>query len=245
MVTGFRGGEWNEYGRFYVIRQRHAHAWVEARLPVTKHMWMSFDPTPAAAAAPTEHGLLARLSRRLAFLRLQWNSWVVNYSSTDQRNLAKAMTRWLSQLPSFLPLLGRGRLAVDSGASVGRGIALVLGTVLVLAAGLLLWFWMRRRWGRRGRRRGRPRRPAVAFYRRMDDLLRRRGFRRAPSQTPLEFARQVVARGGPPYAPVERLSRFFCRVFYGGQALGPQERSAVHRALSALDAAPRPPRPQA
>jgi transglutaminase-like putative cysteine protease len=239
MVTGFRGGEWNEYGGFYVIRQRHAHAWVEARLPITKHMWMSFDPTPAAAAAPTEYGWLARLSRRFAFLRLQWNSWVVNYSSTDQRNLAHAMTRWLSQLPNFLPLFGRGRLALDSGASLGRGIALILAIVLVLGGALFLWFWLRRRSGRRARRRGRPGRPAVAFYRRMDDLLRRRGFERTASDTPLEFASHVLERGGTAYAPVERLSHLFCRVFYGGQSLSADERGEVRQALDALAAVPR------
>ena len=32
MVMGFKGGDWNDLGRFYQVRQLHTHAWVEAYL---------------------------------------------------------------------------------------------------------------------------------------------------------------------------------------------------------------------
>jgi hypothetical protein len=44
-VNGYLGGEWNEYGGYLVVRQQHAHSWVEAYLPLTS------DPAEAARAA--------------------------------------------------------------------------------------------------------------------------------------------------------------------------------------------------
>ena len=248
MVTGFKGGEWNEYGDFYIIRQRDAHAWVEVRLPVTTPFWVSFDPTPPDEAAPTQgHGWFARLTRRLAYLRLSWNTYIVNYSSQDQQKLARAVTGFLSRLPGFLPLWGRGRLSLGAGYSA---IVLVVLVVPLAALGLLL-YWAKHRL-RRGRRQvSRAQRPAVSFYRRMDDILRRRGFRRAPATTPLEFARAVIAAAGEPYHPVEAITLAFCRVRYGDRRLTAPERAEVARALAALENAKptspgkNPPQPRA
>lgn len=242
LVTGFRGGEWNEYGQFYIVRQRHAHAWVEVRLPATKVYWMSFDPTPAVAAPAPSQGWLARVSRRLAYLRMTWNTWVVNYSSTDQRNLAASVTRFLSRLPNFLPGWGRGRLAIDSGVSAGLRAAMALVVMVGVCGGMVfVVVWLRRRARRRRGRKGRTGRPAIGFYRKMDDLLRRRGFARQPSLTPLEFADWIVDEAGEPYVPVRTISDAFCRVFYGGRRLSPAERAEVHHALAALEGRRRTP----
>ena len=43
-VTGFLGGRWNSYGRYYSLAQGDAHSWVEAYLD--GRGWVSLDPTP-------------------------------------------------------------------------------------------------------------------------------------------------------------------------------------------------------
>ncbi|MEX2561348.1 MAG: DUF3488 and transglutaminase-like domain-containing protein, partial [Pirellulales bacterium] len=63
MAVGFKGGEWNNIGRFYQVRQLHAHTWVEAYLediddlpprlrdsPMARNngAWLTLDPTPAS-----------------------------------------------------------------------------------------------------------------------------------------------------------------------------------------------------
>src|SRR5690606_23943302 len=60
-VTGFIGGTWNRFGRFYAVRQGDAHSWVEVFLPDVG--WTRFDPTPASPAAPVAeiHGFAAFL----------------------------------------------------------------------------------------------------------------------------------------------------------------------------------------
>ncbi len=49
-VTGFVGGTYNRFGRFYAVRQGDAHSWVEVYLD--GEGGSTFDPTPPADAAP-------------------------------------------------------------------------------------------------------------------------------------------------------------------------------------------------
>ena len=50
-VTGYAGGEYNMLGKYWIVRQRDAHAWVEAYLP--DKGWVVVDSTPAAHAPDT------------------------------------------------------------------------------------------------------------------------------------------------------------------------------------------------
>jgi len=44
VVNGFYGGEYNPAGEYMIVRQRHAHSWVEVYFPGLG--WQTFDPTP-------------------------------------------------------------------------------------------------------------------------------------------------------------------------------------------------------
>ena len=48
LVTGFLATEWNEYGGYFTVRQRDAHAWVEVYFP--RSGWITMDPTPSVNA---------------------------------------------------------------------------------------------------------------------------------------------------------------------------------------------------
>ena len=44
LVTGYRVAEHNPLGEYHIVRERHAHAWVEAYLP--ERGWVTYDPSP-------------------------------------------------------------------------------------------------------------------------------------------------------------------------------------------------------
>jgi transglutaminase-like putative cysteine protease len=102
VVTGYQGGEYNDLGDYYVLRQSDAHAWAEVWLP--DRGWVRFDPTAAVAPGRIQNGLSASLPNNAALpffartqsplllkLRLnidaftnQWNQWVLGYNTERQ-----------------------------------------------------------------------------------------------------------------------------------------------------------------
>jgi hypothetical protein len=113
-------------------------------------------------------------------------------------------------------------------------VVLIVGLGFLGGTGFILWRLVRSGAGKR--RRGTSGRPSLAFYRRLDDILRKRGYRREPAVTPAEFARHVIDDGGDRYRPVAVVTEAFCRVRYGGQKLTSGERADIRHALAALEA---------
>jgi transglutaminase-like putative cysteine protease len=49
VVTGYQGGEYNDFGGYYIVRQSDAHAWAEVW--IKDKGWLRIDPTAAVAPA--------------------------------------------------------------------------------------------------------------------------------------------------------------------------------------------------
>jgi len=62
VVVGYLGGEYNEIGHFFIVRQADAHAWCEVWLPETG--WLRVDPTSVVAPERINFGLNTFLERR-------------------------------------------------------------------------------------------------------------------------------------------------------------------------------------
>lgn len=102
VVTGYLGGEYNDVGNYYIVRQSDAHAWAEVWL--ADQGWVRVDPTGAIAPDRVQRGLSAALSDKAALpfmernppqwmrdlrfnldaLANQWNQWVLGYDSERQ-----------------------------------------------------------------------------------------------------------------------------------------------------------------
>ena len=96
IVTGFSGGDLNEYGRYIIVRQRNAHSRVEA---VINGGWRSFDPTPPGMEERSSQFFLL-----LDMLKMKWERYVVSFSPFDQKEMARifSLSFWSLNKPGFL-----------------------------------------------------------------------------------------------------------------------------------------------
>jgi protein-glutamine gamma-glutamyltransferase len=218
VVGGFQRGEWNPYGRYFMVRLKDAHSWVEAFFDGPG--WVTLDPSPRAAAESAQLPPSA-FSLYLDALRMRWYRYVVNWSLRDQIGVAASAQREVLHWSVWL------KEWRESFRSVPRGAA-VAGAVVVLAMLALLW-----RAGAGGTKRSAA--PCVPrFYAQALRALGRRGFRRGTAETAREFQGRVEA-GAPVFAePVARLTAVYERCRFGERALTSDETAAVEAALAAL-----------
>ena len=190
VVVGYLGGEYNEFGRFFLVRQADAHAWCEVWLP--KDGWQRVDPTSAVAPervnlgfdsflqrrASTDQtnsirsGLMRSLARRPFFnkFRLAWES--LNYA-------------WDTRVLSFDGEAQRSFVA-EIGISDSGPFSLLVPTLLIAAALLAIYAgWMRLRTRPGGDR-------VKALYERFCRKAARLGVRRDPWEGPSDFSARAA-----------------------------------------------------
>jgi len=200
VVNGFRGGEYNDVAGSYIVREKDAHSWVEVYFP--EYGWVTFDPTPpAAAAAPA--GAWSRLALYLDAAQEMWREWVVNYDVSHQVRLSNELSSTTSNAQlsfrSWVWFKYRGlvnRMAVwqrrmqkMSPGEMALACAL-LGVLLALPFMPKAWRSLRRARMHKNPQRA-PKSAASFWYLRLLKRLARRGIRKTPAQTPAEFASSI------------------------------------------------------
>jgi hypothetical protein len=225
-VNGFLTGEYNNIGGDFVVRASDAHSWVEIYFP--SYGWLTFDPTPPADEKPL--GLFANLGLYWDWLDLKWSEWVINYDFVHQfalaQNLGRASRDWTER--ARIAFAEARRHATDYvelwQARLLRTPAIVPGTVgmIALLAAIILFLQPRVRqrlltvWHLRVAP-AREMTPHLATiqYNEMLRLLARRGIRKGPCQTPIEFATSLPDSNLA--APVQELTRMYQASRFGGQ----------------------------
>jgi transglutaminase-like putative cysteine protease len=215
LVNGFQRGEWNPYGRYFIVRQRDAHSWVEAWIDGVG--WTTFDPSPRGAAegGPGSIGLY------LDALRLRWYRHIVNWSLHDQVSVAAAFQRgtalWRQRLREARPWSERPGPARALGVLVAVGLAAVM-------------LWRARR-----RRASAPASFLPRFYERALRALARRGLRPDPGETAREFLARVATRAPGLAPPLARLTAGYEVTRFGAGALGAAEAAELEACATALE----------
>ncbi|MDP9139977.1 MAG: DUF3488 and transglutaminase-like domain-containing protein [Pseudomonadota bacterium] len=181
IVTGYQGGQLNEIGDYYVVRQSDAHAWSEVWL--AGQGWVRVDPTAAVAPERIELNLEAALgdseelpsflanrtrfkyyfAARWDWINAQWNGLVLGYGPELQQQ--------------FLKRFGLGEMREMI-------LALTIGITVVLAV-----------FGAMTVRKFAPahsRDPVLREWQRLTRRLARNGLPQHPHEGPLDYARRVA-----------------------------------------------------
>lgn len=243
IVTGFRGGEFNDLTGQYVVRASDAHSWVEAYFPGSG--WVSFDPTPAGGA-PTRGGW-SRMQLYADAAASFWREWIINYDVSHQRTLGRdAATNSRRFFDEARRWLGRRhRAMLRTARKAHRHIsdfpAQWLGGIVVVAAFLIALFnvprfvrGLRARSLRAHPERA-PRESAALWYDRMVGRMARMGWRKSPSQTPLDFVaaiQEVDLR-----QKVARFTHAYESARFGQSVDGAQSLPRLYRDITTEDAA--------
>jgi len=233
VVNGFLPGEYNDAAGAYTVRQSDAHSWVEVYFPESQ-AWITFDPTPAAGRTePVRNGLAGQLGKYAEAFELIWFQYVVGYDQQEQRSLATSLH---NQLFDYRRSLAQVLSAAREAITLRTRAIVLIG--FVGGAFFLLLFVIRRvrRFGwRRGlslsKRQANREASSVVFYERLLALLARRGVKRDPDLTPLEFA------GKLDFQPALSITRAYNRVRFGGQQLSPAELKEIEQTLAEFEQA--------
>ncbi|MBC8876162.1 MAG: transglutaminase domain-containing protein [Planctomycetes bacterium] len=188
-VTGFVVAERNNYGDYWVARNRDAHAWVEAFDP--EQGWVVVEATPANGV-PQETSASAA-SQMWDTLRAQWQRLVAAIRKDGMSAVLDVLRRWFVR-PWFLVLL-----------------------LLVTAAIALRWMW-RRRGQKPARPRDPCLGQFERLLNAMDRRWQKAGLSRQPHETLHQFAERVTsAASDPAHHQAAEWYRQFAAIRFSGQ----------------------------
>jgi hypothetical protein len=188
VVVGYLGGEYNEFGRFFIVRQADAHAWCEVWLPESG--WVRVDPTSVVAPERVNLGLASFLDRRATSSQTSNNAFARNLVSqplfTTVRLAWDTLTyAWDTRVLSFDAETQRSFVA-EIGIADGTPVSLIIRILLIAAALLAIyvaWIW----WQTHSRRDR-----VKALYERFCSKAARLGARRDPWEGPVDFSNRAV-----------------------------------------------------
>ncbi|HEY7120756.1 MAG TPA: transglutaminase domain-containing protein, partial [Tepidisphaeraceae bacterium] len=265
MVTGFKvtGDDYDgTYGNYYIVRQSHAHAWVEV---LTQNGWRSFDPTSGNEAGGG-HGRNTWKSVKNFFnwLEYKWAEKVVAYDGERRDNLIANIDRsmvnaalntdinpnrisrhmrrgWRDWIERFTQWLNDGTGLMFS----ARIIMAIIGVlVAVLCYGVYALVRQRLRIRRRAARIGLDGLPPgeamrlarqLGFYERLMNLLERRRIVRPDHLTPAEFTDDLSFLPNEAFHTIRRLTNVFYSIRYGRRQLDHEEQRNLETTVDELE----------
>lgn len=249
LVAGYAATEYDVAKQRYIVRESHAHAWVEVQ--VEPGVWATYDPSPQeqlAAIHRPETGLMALVRRTIDKLEGLWATRIVAFSQSAQAEMIERADASDGPLGLFKWIRARVSMAQNrpqpatARAYVWRVVVnFAAAMTLLVSAALLaraLTSMMQRQWaGRAGAHGRRPGVDTPGFYRKMMRMLRRAGFSKPehePAGRYVQRVAPVILGAGP---AMQALTHLYQEVRYGGRALSADEQGRAEGHLAALRSA--------
>lgn len=205
IVNGYYSTEWNDYGKYFIVRQQDAHSWVEVWLMDSG--WISFDPTPPAGRE-RESSLIvipAGVQKVYDTLKFNWYKYVIDYSFRDQVQLGRrfgihprSVFYGIQKMRYNFRSLFDSRISGSGGNFLKNLMIFVGGALLLITASGFLYSYLQKKLklkkkaGKNGL--GYRRKEITLEYEKILNRLNEAGFMRLPSETPVEFARSVAVK---------------------------------------------------
>ncbi|MGE5327390.1 MAG: DUF3488 and DUF4129 domain-containing transglutaminase family protein, partial [Deltaproteobacteria bacterium] len=221
VVNGFQTGTYNRLGGDFIVRARDAHSWVEVYFP--GQGWFPFDPTPPDPN-PILGGEWGMFEDYYDAVNLFWSEWIINYDFAHQVQVYQRFDQGSREIQqNYRRRMWNLRLAMIRRATVMEEwlmahkllvllfMVSVMGSLLLEGKGLRLSD-LRFLWAYRFQSSEMTLGPreAALTYQRFLRIVSKKGFRKAASQTPAEFARSFENTGlGRPVAEFTRLYNAF------------------------------------
>lgn len=232
LVNGFLKGEWNQIGEYLIVRQSHAHSWVEAM--IDDKGWVVFDPTPPAAIPFVSSSFSATMVRYLDAIRMKWYRYVINYSWQDQRAIAiGARNKSLKIKEKFNANFSELLQYFKTGLKNSRPDKLALYAVMFVS---LLVF------GRKiisaiQLKQGNvlySQKKSSKIYFKMLKLLKKKGFEKKETMTPQEFAFQIKNKVGPAWEKIKIITNAYYQTRFGDHKLNKGKEKEMELSLKEL-----------
>ncbi|MGZ5508615.1 MAG: DUF4129 domain-containing transglutaminase family protein, partial [Limisphaerales bacterium] len=190
VVVGYLGGEYNDLGHFFLVRQSDTHAWCEVWLPNSG--WTRVDPTAVVAPGRASLDLNSFLERRIASGQMvSRRSALVTqlFQSAIFTNIRLAWEtlnyQWDTRLLAFDADVQE--VLLDSIGLAKRGPLVLITEILIVIAALLVTYagWMQLRTRSRVDR-------VKVLYERFCRKTARLGARRDPWEGPSDFSTRAA-----------------------------------------------------
>jgi hypothetical protein len=253
MVVGFNTDEYNSYSQVFQVRQSHAHAWVEVL--TAGHGWVTFDPTSGREYPPNESRSSWQVVKHVfEWMEFKWGTAVVAYDGNRRENLIQRLDNTLvnsalrgqdkaTRFSRWWDNIKEGREFWSVSSKLLGGFIFLMAMVIVL---LILWFIIERaRIRRRAIKIGLAALPMdeqmrlarqLGFYEEMMEILQDHQMVRPRHMTPREFSQTLSFLPTEAYEAVDRLTRVFYRVRYGGANVQTGQQRRLARTVERLAA---------
>lgn len=249
MVTGYHGGDYNGIAKYYIVRQKFAHAWVQVFIPA--HGWYTFDPSPSTSltSVQTPQTWYSGISEFFQWIRIKWLQNIVAFNAIMRNEIIHSVAyAFKSFLMAGLDELHAAIMHLRSWLfqkRTGWFSKIAAGAIALLSALFIGWFARRRHYNKTSvlpkvlqgldAKSHRQLSRDLAFFDRLLRLLQKTGNLKTSAQTPLEYVTQLIHSRGDIAPEALDLINIFYELRFGTMVMTPNRRASINQYLKMIE----------